>query len=100
MMAESEKALCDTLVTTRNLRIQSRKAMLSYLLEDLRLEEYSLTGLRIEQVEQHARAGFKSELLHHLATAIGFLTSDYARSDASHSNAADGSGLSLSRWHD
>lgn len=96
MMAEPEKALCDLLVSTRNLRIQSRKAMLTYLLEELRLDEDSLAGLRIEQVALHARAGFKSTLLNYLVSVLNSLATEHAYSDTSraHPNVALRSGRS------
>lgn len=38
LMASPEKALCDLILCTSKLRLQSRKAMISYLNEDLRID--------------------------------------------------------------
>lgn len=38
LIATPEKALCDLIMTTSHLRIQSKKAMLEYLTEDLRID--------------------------------------------------------------
>jgi predicted transcriptional regulator of viral defense system len=38
LIATPEKALCDLIITTSHLRIQSKKAMLEYLVEDLRVD--------------------------------------------------------------
>jgi hypothetical protein len=38
LIGEPEKAICDLILTTSYLRIQSKKAMLYYLTEDLRMD--------------------------------------------------------------
>ncbi len=43
LIATPEKAICDMIVTTRNLRLQSVKAMQAYLEEDLRID-FSVLG--------------------------------------------------------
>ena len=70
MIATPEKALADTLVSTRGLRLQSKKAMLSYLLDDLRLDEDDLQMLNANHFNDFAERGFKSQLLNHLSAAI------------------------------
>ena len=73
MMATPEKSLSDLLVTTRNLRIQSAGAMLSYLENDLRLDEEDLLHFKLSRIENYATQGYKSEMLGHLVSAIKIL---------------------------
>ncbi|HHJ21072.1 MAG TPA: hypothetical protein ENJ84_14790 [Gammaproteobacteria bacterium] len=76
MMATPEKALADLLVSTRQLRIQSQTAMLSYLNHDLRLDEDELTTLDVAQLYSIAGQGYKTLLLTHLAKTIEGLSHD------------------------
>ncbi|GHT30325.1 hypothetical protein AGMMS49574_09730 [Bacteroidia bacterium] len=50
LIATPEKALCDKIVTTQNLRIQSVKAMNEYLEEDLRFEMSALSSFDVDIV--------------------------------------------------
>lgn len=70
LMATPEKALCDLLVSTRNLRLQSISAMTSYLLDDLRLDEDELVALDAQVIRQFAEADYKKSLLTTLAGTL------------------------------
>jgi hypothetical protein len=59
LIATPTKAVCDMIVATPNLRLQSVGAMRSYLTEDLRIEEEVLGGLDREIVEQCVEVGKK-----------------------------------------
>ena len=48
MMATPEKALFDKVVTTRGLILRSQKSVISYLIDDLRIDEDSLKSLDID----------------------------------------------------
>jgi hypothetical protein len=47
-VASPEKALFDKIVTTRGIVLRSRKSVISYLLEDLRMDEDGLKELDTE----------------------------------------------------
>ncbi|MEN9432740.1 MAG: hypothetical protein RLZZ422_329 [Pseudomonadota bacterium] len=68
--ATPEKALCDLLVTTPNLRLQSIKAMQKYLIEDLRVELDELIQLNIGRLEICASCAYKSVMLTTLLNTI------------------------------
>ena len=70
VIATPTKALCDLLVTTRLIRIQSRRAMLTYLLDDLRLDEADVGALDLKIVDDCVSAQYKAELLTNLSKAI------------------------------
>jgi len=76
MIATPEKALADILVSTRGLRIQSTKAMTSYLLDNLRFDENDLSTLNSTDFIAFTEHGFKSGLLHHLSHAVRNLSND------------------------
>jgi hypothetical protein len=59
LIASPEKALCDKIVTTPNLRIQSVKAMQAYLEDDLRIEISALSSFNSEIVEECIEFGKK-----------------------------------------
>jgi hypothetical protein len=59
LIAGPEKALCDKVLLTRNLRVRSRVAMQSFLLEDLRLDEEALAQLDVSVVARYAESGHK-----------------------------------------
>lgn len=52
LIATPEKALCDLILTTSGLRLQSGKAMRSYLHEDLRINFSAISSWDAEIVEQ------------------------------------------------
>jgi predicted transcriptional regulator of viral defense system len=63
LIASPEKALCDKIVCTPNIRIQSVKAMREYLEEDLRFEMSALQKFDIEIIRQCIEMGKKKEEL-------------------------------------
>ena len=52
LIATPEKALCDMIVTTKGLKIQSMKAMQVYLEEDLRMDISIVQNFNIEIIRQ------------------------------------------------
>lgn len=70
VIATPTKALCDLLVTTRLIRIQSKRAMLEYLIDDLRLDEADVGALDLQIVNDCLTAQYKSQMLSHLCSAI------------------------------
>ena len=52
MIATAEKALCDLIISTKGLKIQSMKAMQIYLEEDLRMDLSSVQDFNIEIIRQ------------------------------------------------
>ncbi len=70
VIATPTKALCDLLVTTRKIRIQSTRAMQEYLFEDLRLDEADVGALDLQVVSNCLTAQYKSQLLNHLSKSI------------------------------
>jgi hypothetical protein len=59
LIASPEKALCDKIICTPNIRIQSIKAMREYLEEDLRIEMLALQNFDVEIIRQCAEVGKK-----------------------------------------
>jgi hypothetical protein len=59
LIAEPTKAVCDMIVTTPNLRLQSVKAMQNYLTEDLRIDFEAAKGLDRSIVNQCIEFGKK-----------------------------------------
>ena len=59
LIASPEKALCDKIATTPNLRLQSVKAMREYLEEDLRFEMSALSSFNSDIVEECIEYGKK-----------------------------------------
>ena len=59
LIASPTKALCDMIVATPNLRLQSVKAMQSYLTEDLRIDFEALKTLDKDIVRQCVEVGKK-----------------------------------------
>lgn len=59
LIASPEKALCDLILFTNNLRLQSVKAMSEYLEEDLRFEMPALTSFNVHIVEECLAFGRK-----------------------------------------
>ena len=70
VIATPTKALCDLLVTTRLIRIQSRRAMLEYLFDDLRLNEADVAALDLQIVKDCLTAQYKTQILTNLSKAI------------------------------
>ena len=63
LIAEPTKAICDMIVATSNLRLQSVKAMQNYLIEDLRIDFEVLKTLDKDIVKQCIVIGKKKEKL-------------------------------------
>ena len=59
LIALPEKALCDLILCTNNLRLQSVKAMNEYLEEDLRFEMSALDSFNVNIVEECLKYGRK-----------------------------------------
>jgi len=66
LIAEPTKAVCDMIVSTPNLRIQSVKAMQNYLTEDLRIDFEVARNLDKNIVNQCVEAGKKKNELRQL----------------------------------
>jgi len=63
LLATPEKALCDLILATPNLRLQSVKAMQIYLEEDLRIDFSALQNIDMEIIKQCVEIGRKKLLL-------------------------------------
>ena len=59
LIASPEKALCDLILYTNNLRLQSVRAMHEYLEEDLRFEMSALTSFNVRIIEECIEYGRK-----------------------------------------
>ncbi len=65
LIATPEKAICDLIVSTSGLRIQSLKAIKSYLEEDLRIDFSVLENIDLEIIRECILKGKKkTELIH------------------------------------
>ena len=73
LMASKEKALCDLLVSTRNLRIYSIDSMLDYIDRFLRIDLDELACFNAQIVEDLFKAQYKVALLSTLHQSIRFL---------------------------
>jgi hypothetical protein len=63
LMASPEKALCDKLIFTRNLNVQSERALQELLLDDLRIDEDSIAHFDPEVIRACIAAGIKADML-------------------------------------
>lgn len=63
LIASPTKAICDMIVTTPNLRLQSVKAMREYLMENLRIDSETLNTLDKDVVNQRIDYGKKKTAL-------------------------------------
>ncbi len=63
MMATPEKALFDKVITTAGLTLRSRKQVLNYLLEDLRISEDRLRECDLQNMAQWVQDASKTESL-------------------------------------
>ena len=61
LLAGREKALCDKILLTRNLKASSKAAMRSFLLEDLRIEPEELACMDIGIIDQYRACGRKTD---------------------------------------
>jgi len=70
LMANQEKALCDLLMTTAGLRIQSKKAMMIWLEEDLRLDWSADVSWDLDTLDKCVEKGRKKRELRFLREAL------------------------------
>lgn len=70
MMASPEKALCDWLALTPNLRFYSSTGLMTLLLEDMRMDESLLCEMDLEQIEKMVSTGFRNVRLKHLIKSL------------------------------
>ncbi len=70
LIASPEKALCDLIVSTPYLRLQSEKALLTYLDEDLRFEMTALKEINPEIIKNCVETGKKKHILKLLLKTI------------------------------
>lgn len=63
LVATPEKALCDMITATPQLRIQSKKALVTYLEEDLRFDMSSLVNMDKNIVKECINTGKKKQTL-------------------------------------
>ncbi|NTW82799.1 MAG: hypothetical protein HGB36_05455 [Chlorobiaceae bacterium] len=70
LMASPEKALCDKLIFTRNLNIQSHKALKALLFDDLRIDEDALVQFNPEIIRECIAVGLKTEMLQALLILV------------------------------
>ena len=66
LIATPEKALCDKIIASKNLKIQSVKAMHEYLEEDLRFEMSALASFDVDIVKKCFEFGIKKTELNQL----------------------------------
>lgn len=67
LIASPEKALCDKLLTTRNLKINNVDDLLSFFEEDMRLDVDMLKDFDLRIISAYANLGIKSNLFNYLA---------------------------------
>lgn len=70
MAASVEKAVCDWLVLTSNLKIYSTKGLRELLLDDMRMDEFLLSQLDVGKVVSFAASGHKSTRLNWLVRLL------------------------------
>lgn len=71
LIAGPTKALCDTVLLTRNLRLFSASAMRVFLEEDLRIDRDSFEGVELDVVDSYLKAGHKAALIELLRDVLG-----------------------------
>jgi predicted transcriptional regulator of viral defense system len=70
LMATPEKAICDLIIITSGLRIQSERAMREYLYEDMRMDFDDLEHIDIGIIEQCIEHGRKRRELRYLLNVL------------------------------
>ena len=70
LIASPEKAVCDMIVATRGLRLQSPKAVHAWLEEDLRADFEAVRAFDTEIIRQCAACGKKKTELRHLCNLL------------------------------
>jgi len=76
LMASPAKALCDKLVFTRNLNIASQRALRELLMDDLRLDEESITRFDPKVIEACIMLGMKERMLRALLELVHSMKGD------------------------
>lgn len=71
IIASPEKALCDLILSTSGLRLQSVKSAGEYLISDLRIEEENLVNLNTDIIRDCATHGYKNADMHNLLRFLG-----------------------------
>lgn len=74
LIATPEKALCDMITATPHLRIQSEKALVAYLKEDLRFDMSGLDNMDPNIVKACIENGKKKEILRIILNLLNSLT--------------------------
>ena len=78
IIASPEKAICDLIITTSGLRFQSKKSILEYLKDDLRIDFESGIKLNPDIIGECAKNGYKKaelSLLCHVVTEMNNMES-------------------------
>ncbi|NTW84513.1 MAG: hypothetical protein HGB36_14370 [Chlorobiaceae bacterium] len=70
LMASPEKALCDKLIFTRNLNIQSQRALKALLFDDLRIDEDALVHFNPEVIMACISVNVKADMLQALLILV------------------------------
>jgi hypothetical protein len=70
IVASPEKALCDLILSTSGLRLQSVKSCGEYLIDDLRIDPESIVGFDTKIIRECIRFGYKKADMQHLLAFI------------------------------
>lgn len=70
LIATPEKALCDKIVTTRNLYLRSVKQTVHFLVDDLRIDEDTLRSLQVGEIRKWIADAPKRESLNMLVETL------------------------------
>lgn len=70
LIARPEKALADSIVSAKGVRIQSERALRTFLYDDLRVDGDALAELNIELLRQIAQSGYKKKELGYLLKVV------------------------------
>ncbi|MCF8362635.1 MAG: hypothetical protein K9G70_08425 [Prolixibacteraceae bacterium] len=70
LMASPEKAICDLIITTTGLRIQSERAMREYIFEDMRMDFDDLESIDTSIIEQCIEHGRRRRELRYLRNVL------------------------------
>lgn len=73
LIASPEKALCDKLIFTRNLKVRSQQALHELLFDDLRIDEDVLAHFNPEVIRACIAVNVKADMLQALLTLINGL---------------------------
>lgn len=73
IIASPEKALCDLILATSGLRLQSVKSAAEYLISDLRIDQDYIVNLNENIIQECATKGYKRADIHNLLKFINKL---------------------------